>query len=84
LRQEIEILSQTFGRTLDRKDAMLRALATDLDEADQQTLRAAQTHAEKVDQLVVFHNSLVDKVRAFCWYFFLCTTLSLIFFPRRS
>ena len=56
------ILSQTFERSLDRKDAMLKALAADLDEADMQMDRAAQGHASKVDQLVAFHEKLIEDV----------------------
>lgn len=36
LRREIDILSQTFERIVDRKDAVIKSLKTDLDEADEQ------------------------------------------------
>lgn len=44
------------------KDAVLKALAADLDEADQQMDRAGETHAEKVDELVAFHAKLIADV----------------------
>jgi hypothetical protein len=34
LKQEIAILSQTFERVVDRKDAILKSLALDLEEAE--------------------------------------------------
>ncbi len=62
LRKELEVLAHTFERQMDAKDGILRALAADLDEADQQTLRASQTHAAKVDEIVAFHSDLVERV----------------------
>jgi hypothetical protein len=36
LRRELEILSQTFERVLDRKEAVVQACLRDLNEAEQQ------------------------------------------------
>ncbi|NXS39379.1 DRC2 protein, partial [Balaeniceps rex] len=49
LRQDIEILSQTFARVMDCKD---NSLATDLEEAEEQHARALRSHLHNVDRLL--------------------------------
>ncbi|NXW11872.1 DRC2 protein, partial [Fregetta grallaria] len=49
LRQDIEILSQTFARVMDCKDS---SLATDLEEAEEQHARALRSHLHNIDRLL--------------------------------
>ncbi|PAA59711.1 hypothetical protein BOX15_Mlig009998g1 [Macrostomum lignano] len=52
LRKDIEILSQTFERVVDRKESVLRSLARDIEEADGQMNLAVRAHLQNVDRLV--------------------------------
>ncbi|NXU33209.1 DRC2 protein, partial [Thalassarche chlororhynchos] len=57
LRQDIEILSQTFARVMDCKDSVIEAstglsLATDLEEAEEQHAQALRSHLHNVDRLL--------------------------------
>ncbi|KAM7079979.1 LOW QUALITY PROTEIN: dynein regulatory complex subunit 2 [Ciconia maguari] len=49
LRQDIEILSQTFARVMDCKDS---SLAADLEEAEEQHAQALRSHLHNVDRLL--------------------------------
>ncbi|NXI46608.1 DRC2 protein, partial [Galbula dea] len=52
LRQDIEILSQTFARVIDSKDSVIESLATDLEEAEEQYSRALGSHLQNFDRLL--------------------------------
>ncbi|NWY71341.1 DRC2 protein, partial [Erithacus rubecula] len=52
LRQDIEILSQTFSRVMDCKDGIIETLVRDLKEAEEQQSRALSSHLHLVDQLL--------------------------------
>ncbi|NWZ96689.1 DRC2 protein, partial [Nesospiza acunhae] len=52
LRQDIEILSQTFSRVMDCKDGTIEALVTELKEAEEQQNRALSSHLDLTDQLL--------------------------------
>ncbi|NWI65863.1 DRC2 protein, partial [Todus mexicanus] len=52
LRQDIEILSQTFARVMDCKDSVIESLVTDLEEAEEQHARALSSHLHNVDRLL--------------------------------
>ncbi|NXR52463.1 DRC2 protein, partial [Hippolais icterina] len=52
LRQDIEILSQTFARVMDCKDGVIEALAGELEEAEEQHNRALRSHLHLTDQLL--------------------------------
>ncbi|XP_068068698.1 dynein regulatory complex subunit 2-like [Anomalospiza imberbis] len=52
LRQDIEILSQTFTRVMDCKDGAIEALVTELKEAEEQQNRALRSHLHLTDQLL--------------------------------
>ncbi|XP_053860609.1 dynein regulatory complex subunit 2 [Vidua macroura] len=52
LRQDIEILSQTFTRVMDCKDGATEALVTELKEAEEQQNRALRSHLHLTDQLL--------------------------------
>ncbi|NWZ58897.1 DRC2 protein, partial [Haliaeetus albicilla] len=52
LRQDIEILSQTFARVMDCKDSVIESLATDLEEAEEQHAQALRSHLYNIDRLL--------------------------------
>ena len=52
LRKDIEILSQTFERIVDRKDAILKSLVKDLEEAEEQYQVALRSHIQNIDKLI--------------------------------
>ncbi|XP_054663203.1 dynein regulatory complex subunit 2 isoform X2 [Grus americana] len=52
LRQDIEILSQTFTRVIDCKDSVIKSLATDLEEAEEQHAQALRSHLHNIDRLL--------------------------------
>ncbi|KAF6339011.1 coiled-coil domain containing 65 [Rhinolophus ferrumequinum] len=52
LRKDIEILSQTFERVVDCKDSVIKSLAKDLSEAEEQYAQALRSHLHSVDQLL--------------------------------
>ena len=52
LRKDIEILSQTFERIVDRKEAILKSLVKDSDEAEEQYQVALRSHTQNIDKLI--------------------------------
>ncbi|KFO33454.1 dynein regulatory complex subunit 2 isoform X2 [Fukomys damarensis] len=52
LHRDIEILSQTFERVVDCKDNVIKSLAKDLAEAEEQYAHALRSHLHNVDQLL--------------------------------
>ena len=54
LKKEIEILSQTFERIIDRKDAITKSLVKDLDEAEEQYQTAFKSHIQNLKKLLSF------------------------------
>jgi len=52
LQKEIEILSQTFERIIDRKDSVIKSMVKDLTEADEQYNMSHRSHFKNVDNLV--------------------------------
>ncbi|XP_040609805.1 dynein regulatory complex subunit 2 isoform X1 [Mesocricetus auratus] len=52
LHKDIEILSQTFERVVDCKDSVIKSLAKDLTEAEEQYAHALRSHLHNVDQLL--------------------------------
>lgn len=63
LQKEIEIMSQTFERIIDRKDSVIKALAKDLLEAEEQYNMAMRSHFSNVDNLTDLHNEELDTAR---------------------
>ncbi|XP_004616977.2 dynein regulatory complex subunit 2 [Sorex araneus] len=57
LRKDIEILSQTFERVVDCKDSVIKSLAKDLVEAEEQYAHALRSHLHNVDQLLFLQRS---------------------------
>ncbi|KAM4701564.1 dynein regulatory complex subunit 2 isoform 1-T2 [Discoglossus pictus] len=52
LQEDIKILSQTFQRVVDCKDSVIKSLAKDVDEAEEQYAHALRSHLENIDQLL--------------------------------
>lgn len=52
LKKDIEILSQTFERIIDRKDAILTSLVRDLEEAEEQYQTAIKSHLQNLRKLL--------------------------------
>ena len=52
LKKDIEILSQTFERIIDRKDAILKSLVKDLEEAEEQYQTAIKSHLQNLRKLL--------------------------------
>ncbi len=52
LRKDIEILSQTFERIVDRKDAILKSLVKDSTEAEEQYHVALRSHIQNINKLI--------------------------------
>ena len=51
LKKDIEILSQTFERVVDRKESVIKSLAKDLTEAEEQYAMALRSHLQNIDNL---------------------------------
>lgn len=45
-------MSQTFERIVDRKDAIIKSLAKDIEEAEEQYQVALRSHLQNVDDLI--------------------------------
>merc|ERR1719446_1752319 len=56
LRKDIEILSQSHERDVDRKDAILQMLDRDLEEAEEQYQIALRSHLVNIDELIKLHD----------------------------
>ncbi|XP_012874153.1 PREDICTED: coiled-coil domain-containing protein 65 [Dipodomys ordii] len=52
LHKDIEVLSQTFERVVDCKDSVIKSLAKDLSEAEEQYAHALRSHLHNIDQLL--------------------------------
>lgn len=52
LKKDIEILSQTFERVVDRKESIIKSLVKDLLESEEQYFMALRSHLQNVDQLI--------------------------------
>jgi len=52
LKKDIEILSQTFERVIDRKEAIIKSLVKDIEEAEEQYQMALRSHLQNVDKLI--------------------------------
>ena len=52
LLKDIEIMSQTFERIIDRKDSVIKSLVKDLQEAEEQYAMAMRSYFERTDFLI--------------------------------
>lgn len=57
LKKQVEVISQTHERDVDRKDAILQMLDRDLDEAEEQHQVAVRSHLLNVDKLLEVQQS---------------------------
>lgn len=66
LRKDIEVLSQTFERVVDCKDAVIKSLMRDIEESEGQYHRALQGHLDSVNGLIEFQlRRLQEREEAF-------------------
>ena len=66
LLKDIEIMSQTFERIIDRKDSVIKSLVKDLLEAEEQYAMAMRSHVENVDNLIDLQREQLDTLRKKC------------------
>ena len=52
IKKDIEVLSQSFEREVDRKDSIIKSLAKDIEEAEEQYQSAFRSHLQNVDNLI--------------------------------
>lgn len=55
LKKDIEVLSQTFERVIDRKEAIIKSLVKDIEEAEEQYQMALRSHLQNEDRLIGKH-----------------------------
>lgn len=67
LLKDIEIMSQTFERIIDRKDSVIKALVKDLQESEEQYSMAMRSHFENVDNLTELHREQIDAAKSSCY-----------------
>ncbi|KAF7258190.1 hypothetical protein EG68_04767 [Paragonimus skrjabini miyazakii] len=63
LKKDVNILSQTFERIIDRKDSIIRTLIKDLNEAEEQHMMSLRSHLENVDRLIELQNERLRKLK---------------------
>lgn len=63
LKKDIEILSQTFERVVDRKESVCKSLAKDLLEAEEQYSMALRSHIQNVDNLIDLQMQRLKQLR---------------------
>jgi hypothetical protein len=66
LLKDIEIMSQTFERIIDRKDSVIKSLVKDLQEAEEQYEMAMRSYFENTDNLCDMHAEELDTMRKKC------------------
>ncbi|XP_032276778.1 dynein regulatory complex subunit 2 isoform X2 [Phoca vitulina] len=62
LHKDIEILSQTFERVVDCKDSVIKSLAKDLSEAEEQYAHALRSHLHNIDQLLALQRCRLSRL----------------------
>lgn len=66
LLKDIEIMSQTFERIIDRKDSVIKSLVKDLQEAEEQYAMAMRSYFERTDFLIDLHQEQLETMRKKC------------------
>ncbi len=66
LLKDIEIMSQTFERIIDRKDSVIKSLVKDLQEAEEQYAMAMRSYFERTDFLIDLQKEQLDTMRKKC------------------
>ena len=64
LSAEVEVLRQTYDKTLDRKNAVIEMLMNDLNEAEEQYKLALRTHLQNIDSLIELQNQRMSDLDA--------------------
>eukprot|EP01060_Flectonema_neradi_P013758 TRINITY_DN20481_c0_g1_i1.p1 TRINITY_DN20481_c0_g1~~TRINITY_DN20481_c0_g1_i1.p1 ORF type:complete len:541 (+),score=139.55 TRINITY_DN20481_c0_g1_i1:53-1624(+) len=62
LSADVEILRQTYDKSLDRKNAVIDMLMNDLDEAEEQYRLALRTHLLSIDALIELQNQRMSDL----------------------
>ncbi|EDV20189.1 Coiled-coil domain-containing protein 65 [Trichoplax sp. H2] len=62
--KDIEVLQQTFERVVDRKDAIVKSLGKDLEEAEEQYQMALRSHLQNMDELIALQHSRLTSVKS--------------------
>eukprot|EP00002_Diphylleia_rotans_P003338 TRINITY_DN1227_c0_g1_i3.p1 TRINITY_DN1227_c0_g1~~TRINITY_DN1227_c0_g1_i3.p1 ORF type:complete len:405 (-),score=110.03 TRINITY_DN1227_c0_g1_i3:1134-2348(-) len=62
LRKEIEVLSQTHEREVDRKDATIQVLVRDLEESEEQFTMSMRSHIQNIDNLIELHMRRINML----------------------
>lgn len=63
LKKDIEILSQTFERVVDRKESVIKSLAKDVSEAEEQYSMALRSHLQNVDKLIDLQRQRLQQLQ---------------------
>lgn len=63
LLKDIEIMSQTFERIIDRKDSVIKALVKDLQESEEQYYMAMRSNFQNIDNLVDIHTEELNTAK---------------------
>ncbi|XP_030051113.1 dynein regulatory complex subunit 2 isoform X1 [Microcaecilia unicolor] len=63
LRKDMEILSQTFERVVDCKDNVIKSLAKDVQEAEEQYSYTLRSHLHNVDQLIHLQRQRLEHLK---------------------
>ena len=66
LLKDIEIMSQTFERIIDRKDSVIKSLVKDLQEAEEQYEMAMRSYFENCDNLCDMQVEQLETMRKKC------------------
>ena len=64
LKRDIGIMSETFQKKVDCKDALIRSLAKDIEEAEEQYRVALRRHLVKLDEMVGFQQKRIQNLQA--------------------
>lgn len=64
LKKDIEILSQTFERVVDRKESVIKFLAKDLAEAEEQYAMALRSHLQNIDNLITLQEARLEQLKS--------------------
>ncbi|MGH0169924.1 UNVERIFIED_CONTAM: hypothetical protein FKN15_058199 [Acipenser sinensis] len=62
LKKDIEVLSQTFERVVDRKDSVIKSLTWDLEEAEVQYSQALRAHLHNLDMLLQLQRGRLESL----------------------
>lgn len=64
LKKQIDVLAQQHDRQVDRKDALISMLLSDIEESEEQYRLALRSHIQNVDSLIALHQQRVSELHA--------------------